>query len=212
MEMGNPGPRRLSRHDWAMAALHAIGEGGVDAVAVEPLAAKLGATKGSFYWHFRSRDELIEAALEVWEEHWTAAVIEFLEREPDPAERLRMLMNVTFQDAPRQREIEVALLAHPSNPVANAAVRRVMNRRLDYMAAQFRAIGWSREEATDRSMLLGYLYSGYLLTSSLKPTPGRAKGSRYTQIVFESLIEPPPRAKPVAAPRTRRPRERRTTS
>jgi len=209
MVMGNPAPRRLSRDDWAAAALTAIGQGGIDAVAVEPLAVKLAATKGSFYWHFRSRDELIEAALEVWEQRWTGAVIDFLEGLEDPAERLRMLMTATFQDAPRQREIEVALLAHPSHPVANAAVRRVMNRRLDYMAKQFRAIGWNREEAKDRSVLLGYLYSGYLLTASLEPMPGPRKGSRYTQIVFESLIEPP-RTKPTApVSRTRRSPERR---
>ena len=55
--------KRLTARDWADAALAAIGERGLAGVAVEPLAARLGTTKGSFYWHFANRDALIEAAL-----------------------------------------------------------------------------------------------------------------------------------------------------
>ena len=207
MEMGNPASRRLSRDDWASAALTAIAEGGVDAVAVEPLAVRLGATKGSFYWHFRNRDELIEAALRVWEQHWTDDVISYLEEEPDPAERLRTLMRATFTHVPSQREIEVALLARPNHPVATAVVRRVMSRRVAYMVKQFESLGWSHEEATDRSVLLGYLYSGYLLTSAAAPDLATGKGMRYTDIVFESLISPAtpsqPARKPVSSGRPR---------
>ena len=53
---------RLSADDWAQAALDLIAEQGVSAVAVEPLARRLGVTKGSFYWHFPSRDALLQAA------------------------------------------------------------------------------------------------------------------------------------------------------
>ena len=48
---------RLSADDWAQAALEQIAEQGVAAVAVEPLARRLGVTKGSFYWHFPSRED-----------------------------------------------------------------------------------------------------------------------------------------------------------
>ena len=59
--------QRLSADDWAQAALDMIAEQGVGSVAVEPLARRLGVTKGSFYWHFPSRDALLQAALERWE-------------------------------------------------------------------------------------------------------------------------------------------------
>ena len=58
---------RLSAEDWALAALDVIAESGLAAVAVEPLARRLGVTKGSFYWHFPSREALLVAALERWE-------------------------------------------------------------------------------------------------------------------------------------------------
>jgi AcrR family transcriptional regulator len=59
--------RRLSPADWERAALEAIAAKGLGAVAVEPLARTLGVTKGSFYAHFSTRDDLIDAALASWE-------------------------------------------------------------------------------------------------------------------------------------------------
>ena len=47
-----PRSGRLSADDWAREALEQIAEAGVGSVAVEPLARRLGVTKGSFYWHF----------------------------------------------------------------------------------------------------------------------------------------------------------------
>ena len=70
---------RLKRQDWVDAALEAIADGGLAAVAVVPLAERLGATKGSFYWHFPSREALIEAALAAWEQTTTSAVIAEIE-------------------------------------------------------------------------------------------------------------------------------------
>ena len=92
MVVSKPRPGPLTRSDWARAALAAIARGGIAAVAVESIAADLGATKGSFYWHFKNRDALIQAALDMWEQSRTESVIEALEREPDPAERLSKLL------------------------------------------------------------------------------------------------------------------------
>ena len=63
----------LSREAWVKAASILIAQEGVPAVAVEPLAVALGVTKGSFYWHFHNRDELIQAALEAWEQDQSVA-------------------------------------------------------------------------------------------------------------------------------------------
>ncbi|WP_344044119.1 TetR/AcrR family transcriptional regulator, partial [Saccharothrix xinjiangensis] len=68
--------QRLSKQDWLTAALTALAGGGVGAVAVEPLAQRLGVTRGSFYWHFADRNALLHEALEWWESQGTEAVIE----------------------------------------------------------------------------------------------------------------------------------------
>ena len=58
----------MSARDWANAAVDAIAAGGIGKVSVEPLAHKLGVTKGSFYWHYSNREALLVAALELWTE------------------------------------------------------------------------------------------------------------------------------------------------
>ena len=59
-----PGHQQLGRHDWVDAALRALTVGGLASLSVERLATELGATKGSFYWHFKDRAALIEATLD----------------------------------------------------------------------------------------------------------------------------------------------------
>ena len=60
--------RCLAREDWLRAARLALLHGGPAAVRVETLARDLKVTKGSFYWHFRDRNALLEALLREWEE------------------------------------------------------------------------------------------------------------------------------------------------
>src|SRR5260221_12707598 len=87
------GPRRLTRDDWITAALAAIADGGLAAVGVEPLAARLGATKGSFYWHFKNRDALLEAAIRRWEKETTTDVVaEITTAHAAPASQSRRLV------------------------------------------------------------------------------------------------------------------------
>ncbi len=86
------GQRRLTRDDWITAALRAIADGGLAAVGVEPLAARLGATKGSFYWHFENRDALLEAAIRRWEKETTTDVVAEITAARDaPASQFRRL-------------------------------------------------------------------------------------------------------------------------
>jgi AcrR family transcriptional regulator len=59
--------RGLGREDWLRAARLALLRGGIEAVQVEKLARVLGVTKGSFYWHFKDRDELLKLLLREWE-------------------------------------------------------------------------------------------------------------------------------------------------
>lgn len=187
--MGKPARARLTPADWARAAFRAMARGGVDAVAIETIAAELGATKGSFYWHFENRDALIEAALDEWERHLTDQVIAELEREDDPAERLKKLLTGAFQLSVRDRAAEIALLANPEHAVVRRRVRHVAQRRIDYMAQQLEALGWTPAEALDRAVLLSYLYIGYLQMAHIAPnTVGNDARQRHVELVFDSLI------------------------
>ena len=79
--------RRLQRGDWVEASLRRLAAGGVEAVRVELIARDMGVTKGSFYWHFKDRAELLEAVLQAWEST-TERVIESAAQAPTPPERM----------------------------------------------------------------------------------------------------------------------------
>jgi AcrR family transcriptional regulator len=128
--------RRLYAGDWAAAALDALAEGGLAAVAVEPLAVRLGVTKGSFYSHFPNRETLVAAALSLWEQQSTEATISTLEAEPDPIARLRMLFTRASERVGRD-PIEINLRAAAGHELVAPVMRRVMNRRITYTIALF---------------------------------------------------------------------------
>ena len=141
---------RLSAEDWADAALVALRSRGPGGVAVEPLAKALGATKGSFYWHYRNREALLHAALGHWETQETDAVISEAERGGAPSQKLHRLFAIILQDAGRNPGLLVAL----DEPVVMHAVARVSGRRVDYVLGLLVEGGVPPAEASRRAHLL----------------------------------------------------------
>ena len=152
---------RLSAEAWAQAALDVIAEQGVAAVAVEPLARRLGVTKGSFYWHFPSRDALLQAALERWEQVEQETVFGQVEAVPDPRERLRALFQVVAHQA-KLHIIYSELLKALDHPTVKPVIERVSRRRLDYLTASLRQAGMGRTDAQHRARLAYAAYVGFL--------------------------------------------------
>ncbi|NED95581.1 TetR/AcrR family transcriptional regulator [Phytoactinopolyspora alkaliphila] len=159
---------RLTAEDWARAALAAISDRGVAAVSVEPLAAGLGATKGSFYWHFSNRQALIDAALQLWEKEHTEAVITTIEAEDGPEQRLRRLGELVVGYS-RGDRIEVALLAHADDPAVGPVLRRVTSRRIDYVAELYQKLGLDEAEARQRAVLAVSVYLGHVQLAHTAP-------------------------------------------
>jgi AcrR family transcriptional regulator len=188
---------RLSREDWASAALDALSNGGLAAVAVEPLAVRLGATKGSFYWHFRNRDDLIAAALQLWRRASTTSVIERLEADPEPAEhRLRQLFTQVFTPQTRT-SADLALLADADHPLVATVLAQTTEQRLDYITTLFRELGFARQPARRRALFAYSAYLGHLqlLRSApdLLPELGSAT-SAYADELLATLLTNQPAA------------------
>jgi AcrR family transcriptional regulator len=184
---------RLSRQDWVDTALEAIAEGGLAAVAVVPLAERLGATKGSFYWHFPSREALIEAALAAWEQTTTSAVIAEIDAaSQDPRQQLRLLFQRVTELAARDR-IELALLATADHPTVRPVLDRVTRRRIDFAAELFQRLGFPRADANRRALLAYSAYLGYTqlvhATPQLLPQTQTARRA-YLNDVLAALTSP----------------------
>ncbi|MFF1873502.1 TetR/AcrR family transcriptional regulator [Kitasatospora herbaricolor] len=180
--------RRLTADDWADAALAALTERGIAGIAVEPLAASLGATKGSFYWHFANRDALVAATLARWEEVSTERIIRALEAsEPDPAARLGALLRGATASA-SEDPLEVRLLAASDHPEVAAALARVTERRVGYLAHLFELLGFPPPAAHQRGFLLYTSYVGHAQLAHAAPGTVPADPT-YLSAALETLLK-----------------------
>ncbi len=181
--------KTLTPDDWAAAALSALAEGGVGSVAVEPLATRLGTTKGSFYWHFRSRDELLAAALRLWERRDTEDVIATVGAGSDPVARLRALLMLALGSAERRTSAAAALAlqAHADHPLVAPALERVTRRRLAYLAELFEALGFAADEARSRALVA---YTAYLGHAQLRhATPNLAPRDDELRAYADTVVD-----------------------
>ena len=180
---------RLSADDWAQAALDLIAEQGVSAVAVEPLARRLGVTKGSFYWHFPSRDALLSAALERWEANEQEAIFDRLDAVADPGQRLGALFQLVAHEV-KSHKVYSELLKALDHAAVGPVIGRVSQRRLDYLTAAFRQTGLSATDAQHRARLAYAAYVGFLQLSLQLHQPRLAHDEfeAYVEHVMSTLI------------------------
>lgn len=173
---------RLSAADWEQGALDLIAEQGVATLAVEALARRLGVTKGSFYWHFPTRDALLKAALERWETQDTDNLFGLVEAITDPRERLCELFRRSGREA-KSHAIYSALLRALDHPLVQPLMERVSQRRMEFLARAYRQIGMDRRQAAHRVRLAYAAYVGFLQLALQLGMP------RLQHAEFESYVE-----------------------
>jgi AcrR family transcriptional regulator len=160
----NPETRKprspLDRNEWIAAATEVLAEHGREGVRIEVLAKNFGVTKGSFYWHFKDRQDLFNAVLQVWKEGRMRDIDKQTQAAPGE-ERTHLLHVIDVYSANRNRKgitIELAVRdwARRDSQVA-AVVEEVDTWRLECTRRLFVASGLSDSEAKSRSLLL-YAY------------------------------------------------------
>ena len=67
---------RLTKDEWLAQALDTLSKRGKSRLTIDSLVAKLGVTKGSFYWHFENRADFIQQLMEYWGKRYTDDVVE----------------------------------------------------------------------------------------------------------------------------------------
>lgn len=191
MELSHPAAEkiRLTTADWQQAALDALSEGGLQNVAIEMIAKRLGVTKGSFYWHFESRDALVQAALELWESQEQEQVFGRLDALPDAQARLKALVSLVASEL-KAHKIYSELLKAIDHPLVKPVLERVSKRRIDYLTASFRMAGLPRKQALNRALLVYASYVGFLqLNLQLGyPKLSHAEFEQYVAHLTETLI------------------------
>ena len=173
---------RLSATDWELAALHVLAEGGVSAVAVESLARTLGVTKGSFYWHFPTREALLKAAIDRWEQRDEDEVISRVERIADPRERLRELFHRVSREV-QSHLVYAALLQASDHPLVQPVIERISRRRLALLTQAYGEAGFDARAAAHRARLAYTAYSGFLQLNQSHGMP------RMDQEEYEAYVD-----------------------
>lgn len=161
----------LTPESWIEAATDVLADHGIDSVRVDVLARTLNVTRGSFYWHFRDREDLLRRVLQAWRQHATEQLTLRLEKASvDPRAQLSDVISLPFRGraAVRAARIELAIRAWARrDDLARHAVDEADASRMSYIAQVFSSLGFAIAEARARSFLL---YS-YLVAESLLSTP-----------------------------------------
>lgn len=178
---------RTPRSRWIEEGLRALGAGGPEAVRVEALARKLGVTKGGFYWHFSDRRALLDEILDAWERQSIDDVIAQIEAQGgDARDRLRRLFEISSSRRIGElirAEYAIRDWARRDERVARR-LRRVDNRRIDYLRSLFGAICDDPEEVEVRCLLTLALFSGNRLIAA---DHGELSRAQVTDLALQRL-------------------------
>jgi len=151
---------RLDRRDWVDAGIAILASKGVEAVRVESLAKQLNISKGSFYWHFKDRGDLLDAILGQWETQQSDWNTEG-ERVSNPVERWARLFEFLSGLGYARLEMAVSAWARQDEAVA-MRVATADQKRLAYLSRVFREIGFTSAQASEWANAAMFLYLGWM--------------------------------------------------
>ena len=186
----------LTSSDWIEGALQLISEAGVAALTIDTLASRLGVTKGSFYWHFKSRSQLLADAIARWEHRSTIEAIAGLSSVSDPRQRLTLMLDAASQP-PRSRSLYAALAEAAYVPAVRRALDRVASVRIEFLESCYRELGLPAAQAEAKAVLAYSAYRGLLQLAHEAPAALPNNWSIYADVVRQALLplsQPIPKA------------------
>jgi len=177
--------KQLNRDDWLRGALD-LCAAGIDRVKVAPLAAELGVTTGSFYWHFKDRKELLASLLDYWEREMTDAAIEAAKQFTGPgADRILALMETVMVQGLARFDLPVWQWAQ-SDDNARRVFRRALKKRFAFAAWMFTQAGFSKEQAETRGRMMVI----YMMGESTLIPDSMAKRKEFIKLKHAILTSP----------------------
>ncbi|MEP7296294.1 MAG: TetR/AcrR family transcriptional regulator [Burkholderiales bacterium] len=178
----------LTPESWIEAATAVLVDHGIDSVRVDVIASQLQVTRGSFYWHFRDREDLLRRVLQAWRERATEQLTERLERaSTDPATQLRDVITLPLRgrSAARAARIELAIRAWARrDAMAQQALAEADASRIGYIAQVFSSLGFPIAEARLRAFVL---YSYVVAESQISPSGTAAQREERSRFVEQLM-------------------------
>jgi len=176
---------RLSVDDWIRAGYAILAEEGIKALKLDRLCARLGVTKGSFYWHFDGMPSYRAALIATWGELRDEDRRSFDDAgDLTPRERLARMMSALV--SPRHWTLERAMREWARSDESVAASVRASDRRvLQAVRQAFLDYGFGAADAELRANVVFAAGIGFLHLS--RPTPGpreATSGERFLDLML----------------------------
>lgn len=180
---------KATRDDWLEAALETLVTDGIEQVKILPLATRLGVSRSSFYWYFKSRSDLLDALLDTWAQTNTAALVKGAAH-PCPTitagvchiflcfldpDRFNNRLDFAIRDWAR-RDAVVRAKLHTSDAT-----------RVDALTQMFTRHGYPQTEAITRARVLYYMQIGYLDADLNEPMEQRQSFTSDYILTFTGL-------------------------
>jgi AcrR family transcriptional regulator len=193
--MASPAPIRespLQPDDWVRAAFSRLSAQGVESVRVEILARDLGATKGSFYWHFKDRDDLLLRMLLQWEEQETRWLEAARELSPGAAARWAHFVERSANHDRARLEVSFRAWARRDERVAGH-MATIESKRRAHIASVLRDVGFTASSAERWSEIALLVHLGWMDRVTRDPgfqLNGRGLGELLSDLILAASSPP----------------------
>ncbi|MEQ9491496.1 MAG: TetR/AcrR family transcriptional regulator [Alphaproteobacteria bacterium] len=167
-------PRRHSREDWLETALAVLIDSGIEDVQITRLATRMEVTRGSFYWHFTDRTDLVDALIDAWRNHNTGVMVDALESAETLTEGILRLFSVWVDHGQFNPKLDQAMRdwARRSEEVHTIIVEED-DRRIETIAQFFRRFGYQDPEAFIRARVIYFTQVSYYALEIREPMDRR---------------------------------------
>jgi len=144
--------KRLNKNDWMALSMDVLSQEGGAKLNVNNLCLELGVTKGSFYAHFKSREDFVSQLATYWAETYTQSVVIAINELEGSTAEARLLGLMRFLHQKRSGRFDVAIRAWSAQePIIAQAVRKIDAQRFDYVQRIFHDMGFRGSELNLRT-------------------------------------------------------------
>lgn len=194
MASASPAPVKPAPHrpeDWILAGFARLAREGVDSVRVEVLCRDLGVSKGSFYWHFRDREELLAAMIAQWENEEAAWVSAAALSNESAASRWARLVEHCADSERGKLEAGLRSWARRENRVA-VKLAAIERDRTAYIARIMRDVGFTARAAEKWSHVAMLVCLGWAdrATRDSEFAAGRGLGEFLSDLLLAASGQP----------------------
>lgn len=183
--VNSPDRQQLQRFDWLQVALDIFVAEGIEAVRITRLADDLGVTRGSFYWHFRNREDLLNALVSYWKDKNTAAIIDSVASASTLAGGIMGFFETCIDSASFDPRLDLALREWARRSQAiHDLVDSEDEARIDALQRFYRRFDYPMPAALIRARVLYYSQIGFYALGTRESLQTRLG---YTEAYYEAF-------------------------